>query len=165
MACGVCLGTFERFLIADAEQPSCCCRVGIYIPCWPGGVTGWMTGFVGATQHLRVRAEGRTRGSEAGAFPRCCLCSEWDSRPPAGWAADQGFLLVAPSYAKKSSMAFWVRVFHASVLSALESRCHVLPPEGRCSSSLYTLEEIYLVLFDDVPTWKKKTYHNLHKSN
>ena len=71
MACDVCLGTFERFLITNAERPCCYCGVGIYVLSCPGGVAGWMMEFVQTAQHLRVRAEGRTRGSSAAIRRRC----------------------------------------------------------------------------------------------
>lgn len=68
---GVCLGTFECFLITNVEQPCCCCRVGIYITCWRGGVAGWMMEFVWTPQHLCVRTKGRTWGSLAAIWRGC----------------------------------------------------------------------------------------------
>lgn len=108
-------------------------------------------------QHLRVRAKGRMLGSsvapDVGAFPRHCLCSEWDLWPPAERATDQGFQLVLPNHARKSLTGF--RSFPHICAGCFRSHCCALSG-GRSSSSLYAWEETCLVLFDDVPTWKTK---------
>lgn len=130
MACDVFLGTFEHFLITDAEQPSHCCRAGIYVPCWPDGVAGWMTGFVGATQHLRVGAEGRMRGSLSAVRGGCIPGVDDALSKTHGHRHDElrirDFCWWGHQSCQKVISGFWVRVFHASVQSASESCCCVL---------------------------------------